>query len=520
MDSTKDCPKKATSATGAELSKADDYIDNGAIQDLGYQQSYRRVLKTIASVCLVIALTTPLSAILVSAFYQVSYGGYFGLTWGWIIPSVILFPQVLAISELCSSMPVNGAMYWWTAALAPESWSRCLGFISGWINLFGLFTGVASFAYAVASGLAYSILIARPDWSCTNAMIMAMALGVVVFWVVSMMLRLENVTLAYMICAVVILCHVILFLIALPVSHAVQGMPFPSARVVFGSYQNYTDWEPAVAVPFTWFCAAWVNSIWMAPAFVVEETHSPRTSAPKAMIGSYISTCVMGLFVTIISAFCIADMDSIAMDPSGYPLYQLLIDHWGQQKSAAFLLFIAPFSTFGGSGMLLTYSTQIAAFARDGGLPFAKHLTYVNQRLSLPVNAVLVLAAGTSLILLISLSTSAKEIIYSLTVLCGLINAAIPVGLRLFAGDRWVPGPWNYGRWSKPIHALAVISQVYFIIMESFPLYKSWDINTFNYNWAVTVSIIILSCLLYVTWGKSFPGIPLEAFHRSTAEDH
>ncbi|KAJ5371474.1 uncharacterized protein N7496_007566 [Penicillium cataractarum] len=465
-----------------------DQIDDGTIEALG-----------------------PMSAISVSAFYLISYGGYFGLTWGWFIPSVILLPQVLAVSELCSSMPVNGAYYWWAAALAPPAWSRCVGFISGWVTMFGLLTGIASFSYAVAAGLAQSIMIAKPDWSASNPIIMAMALAVVVSWALTMALRLESISIAYIFTAAVMLLYTIIYLIALPVTHAVQGQPFPSAKTVFGSYQNYTDWDTGVAVTFTWFCAAWVNSIWMAPAYVAEETHNSRISAPKAMITSYLSTCMMGLFVTVITAFCIPDMDTLAADPSGYYFYTVLLNHWGRQKASAFLLFIAPFSTFGGSGMLLTYATQIAAFARDGGLPFASYLTHINKRLNLPLNAVCALSTGTALLLLLSLSESAKQIIYSLAVLCGLLNSAVPVGLRLFAGDRWIPGPWNCGRWSKPIHGFAFLSQIYFMIMESFPLYKAWDAaTTFNYNWVVTLGVLLISIVLYLTYGRKFAGIPLQ----------
>jgi amino acid transporter len=116
------------------------------------------------------------------------------------------------------------------------------------------------------------------------------------------------------------LLHTIFYVIALPVTHAHQGKPFPSAKTVFGSYQSYTDWDAGVAVPFTWFCAAWVNSIWTAPAYVVEETHNARISAPKAMVTSYLTTCIMGLVLVVITAFCISDMDALAADPTYVPL--------------------------------------------------------------------------------------------------------------------------------------------------------------------------------------------------------
>jgi hypothetical protein len=60
MDYVTDLPQKNASDLDKNLShtQIEDQIDDGTIEALGYQQAYRRVLRTIASVCLVIALTT------------------------------------------------------------------------------------------------------------------------------------------------------------------------------------------------------------------------------------------------------------------------------------------------------------------------------------------------------------------------------------------------------------------------------------------------------------------------------
>lgn len=112
----------------------------------------------------------------------------------------------------------------------------------------------------------------------------------------------------------IILIHALIYIIGLPISHAVQHMPFATGREVFGSYTNYSDWDTGVAVPFTWFAAVWVNSAWAAPAYVVEGTKNPSRSAPNAILTSYISTAVIGLVICVITAFCISDMDAIATD--------------------------------------------------------------------------------------------------------------------------------------------------------------------------------------------------------------
>lgn len=116
---------------------------------------------------------------------------------GWIIPNLLLLPEVLAIAELASSMPVNGSFYWWAGALAPPEWSHPISFITGWLNVLTMFASTAAFAYAVASYFSYAIVIAVPTMVWTNAQIMALSLAVIVIWAAVMTLKLERIAFVY-----------------------------------------------------------------------------------------------------------------------------------------------------------------------------------------------------------------------------------------------------------------------------------------------------------------------------------
>lgn len=112
---------------------------------------------------------------------------------GWVIGAVILAPQAITIAELCSSMPTNGAFYWYTAALAPPSVSRPLSFLVGWISTLATFTSLASFAYACAAGYSALIPVARPEWSPTGAQTFAISLAILLGWCLLNMLRIERI---------------------------------------------------------------------------------------------------------------------------------------------------------------------------------------------------------------------------------------------------------------------------------------------------------------------------------------
>ncbi|KAM5342011.1 hypothetical protein ACJ41O_015042 [Fusarium nematophilum] len=292
-----------------------DSIDNGTIEAFGYVPVYRRVIGALVGFCIVVSLTAPLGAILVAGVYQVSYAGYWGLSWGWIIPNVLMIPQVVAVSELCSSMPVNGGFYWWAAALAPPSLSRPVAFITGWFNILSLATSLASFSYAVASTLTQAITFAVPEWQPTRPITMAIAMGVVTLWALLMIIKLEKVSVIMMVTAAVTLLSCVAFIIALPVSHATKKRPFSSASDVFGNFTNYSSWETGISVSFSFYSALWVNSIWVAPAYIAEETHNAKVEAPKAMWQSFWCTAVVGTVICLIFAFCIHDMEMTVGDP-------------------------------------------------------------------------------------------------------------------------------------------------------------------------------------------------------------
>lgn len=97
-------------------------------------------------------------------------------------------------------MPVNGAAYWWTAALAPPKYSRFLSFVSGWIIVLSLFCNVASYAYAMSSQICTGISLIVPSWYATNAESMAVSMAVVLVWAILMLLKLEDVKWVYYSC--------------------------------------------------------------------------------------------------------------------------------------------------------------------------------------------------------------------------------------------------------------------------------------------------------------------------------
>ena len=79
-------------------------------------------------------------------------------------------------------MPVNGAYYWWSAALAAPKYSRPVGFIAGWATILTLLTGMASITFATAATAAASITLLNVRWNPANAELMGIALAILILW--------------------------------------------------------------------------------------------------------------------------------------------------------------------------------------------------------------------------------------------------------------------------------------------------------------------------------------------------
>lgn len=118
---------------------------------------------------------------------------------GWILPVVLFFPQALAIAELSSSMPINGAFYWWTAALAPRHLSRPFSYMLGWFSLLTTMTSLASFAFASGSSMAVLSSFLRPDWQPTNAQVMGIAMGFVILWASMQIMGIDRLHLGFLV---------------------------------------------------------------------------------------------------------------------------------------------------------------------------------------------------------------------------------------------------------------------------------------------------------------------------------
>ncbi|KAI7759480.1 hypothetical protein LZL87_011276 [Fusarium oxysporum] len=215
----------------------------------------------------------------------------------------------------CSSMPVNGANYWWTVALAPLSISRPLSFIAGMASIMNAITSIASFSWASSSSICTTIGLFT-GWVPANPIIFAVAIVTCAAWFFTVSVMMDKASLVFiaLVTETLVLVSSACFVIGLPVAQKTQGIPFTSVATVFGDYTNYSDWGKLVTVPFTFFCTTWVITGWNTPSAMAEENHNARIAAPRSIINTYCLQAGMGMLFCTLLAFCILEIEAVASD--------------------------------------------------------------------------------------------------------------------------------------------------------------------------------------------------------------
>jgi amino acid transporter len=111
-----------------------------------------------------------------------------------------------------------------------------------------------------------------------------------------------------------------------------------------------------------------------------------------------------------------------------------------------------------------------------------------------------VITIGALLGLLMFASPVAIGAVFSIGAIAQYTAFIFPVALKLFAvGDKFRPGPWNLGRFSKPVGAIAVAWVALIIPVLCFPATKGKDLNDLNMNYTCLIygGVMFLALLWY-----------------------
>jgi amino acid permease (GABA permease) len=413
-------------------------------------------------------------------------GGPAVIVWGWPIVGLLTLLVGLAMAEVCSSYPTAGGLYYWAAKLSPHN-GPVFSWFTGWFNFLGQVAVTAGIDFGAAQFL--NALLDLQGWFSATPGHTVLIFGLILLvhgslntFGVKLVALLNNVSVWWHILGVLIIVSAL----------AIAPAHHQSASFVFGHFVNTTGWGSSLYVAaLGLLLAQYTFTGYDASAHMTEETKNAARSGPRGIVMSILVSLVAGWVLLIGITFAIQNYQGELGSSTGVPPAQIFIDAVGLTGGKLLLLIAIGAQLFCGMSSVTANSRMIYAFSRDGALPGSALWHRINPRTRTPTNGVWLAATGAFVLGLPALwNSTAYTAVTSISVIGLYIAYVIPTFLRLRLGSSFKPGPWQLGRWSRPVGIAAVAWVV--VITVLFMLPTANPITRLNFNYAPIAVLVVL----------------------------
>jgi amino acid permease (GABA permease) len=458
--------------------------DQQRLHELGYAQELRRHMSGFTNFAVSFTIISILSGCLTLYGTGLNSGGPVIISWGWPFVGVMTLFVGLAMAEVCSSFPTAGGLYYWSAKLAPHNpaaWS----WFTGWFNFLGQVAVTAGIDFGAALFLNALLDLqwgfdTRPWHTIVLFAAILLLHGVVNQFGVRIIAILNNISVWWHILGVLLIVSVL----AIVPSH------HQSASWVFGHFVNNTGWGSKFYVLLLGLLLAqYTFTGYDASAHMTEETRDAARSGPRGIVTSIVVSLFAGWLLLIGITFAIQNYTGAAT--AAVPGAQVFIQALGNTGAKLLLLVIIGAQLFCGMSSVTANSRMIYAFSRDGALPGSKFWHKVNPKTRTPTNAIWLAAGGALLLGLPYLwNNTAYVAVTSIAVIGLYVAYVMPTFLRLRLGSRFKAGPWQLGRWSRPIGIIACVWVAFIFVLFMLPTVS--PINHTNFNYTVVAVLVVV----------------------------
>lgn len=447
--------------------------DKKFLHQFGYAQELLRDMGGFSNFAISFSIISILTGAVSLYGHGLLYGGPGIMGLGWTIVALFVLLVAASMAELASAIPTAGALYHWAAILANKRW----GWYTAWINLIGMIGIVAGIDYSFAL-FADPLLASAFGYTTTETttlILFAITLlvhGIINHMGIRLVAILNDISAWYHIGVVAILVVSLAFF----TKDHLQPVSY-----LFQVGQTFSDKPYAMAFLIGLLQAQWTFTGYDASAHTIEETVNPRVRAPWGIFSSVAFSFVFGFIMLAFVTLSIKDAAAAANSSNAfiYVISEALGGTFG-----TIILWLVTFAMwFCGLSSVTSFSRMMYAFSRDKGMPGSKHWAEISKTHRTPAKAIwlvvilsFVLALFDYILKRVNPDTSYTTLSFLTAVsVVGLYAAyGIPLFLKLRAESRGVflpkhYGPWNLGKWSKPINVLSLIWIVFISIIMIIP---------------------------------------------------
>jgi amino acid transporter len=441
--------------------------DRRILHALGYAQELYRGMSGFSNFAISFTIISILSGTLTLYYLGLGYGGPVMEAYGWPIVSIFVIIVGLGMAEIASKYPTAGGLYYWSSKMGGASW----GWFTGWFNLIGQIAITAGIDYGAAT---FTDALLQLLWPSTfhgsaheviyvYAVILGLHAAMNIFSV-RLVAFLNDVSVWWHVVGVLVIVGA---LIIVPDHHQSFG-------TVFSKTINNSGWGHG----WLWFVlllgllqAQYTYTGYDASAHMSEETRDASRAAARGVIMSIVVSAIFGYILALGVTFAIQSFDA-TLGAGTFAVKQVYLDALGDTTAKVMLFITVGAQFYCGMSSITSASRMLYAFSRDRATPGHQLWRRLNRE-RVPYMAAIAIAVLAFLCAFPAYFGTNGYVAYaavtSIATIGLYIAYAIPIFLRLRAGDAWEPGEWTLGRWYRPIGTIACLWVAFISILFILP---------------------------------------------------
>lgn len=461
--------------------------DEQVLKRFGYLQELYRTMGGFSNFAISFTIISILSGPLTLFGFGLNASGPAAAAYGWPIVTLFVMFVALNMAETASAYPTTGGLYFWSSMLGGAGW----GWFTGWFNLIGQVAitagidyGLAIFVDALVNQYVPSFPVSgQPGAFATLAIYAVILLAHALLNIngVRVVALLNDVSVWWHVGGALVIVGALVFL--------APHHPHPWS-FIYGVDKTQTGFPAWYGFLIGLLLASYTITGFDASAHMSEETIGASNTPSWGIV---LSVAISGIVGYILLLGMVAAIPSLPKTlAAANPVLYVFTTRLGSAGGTLLFVIALVAMFFCGMSSVTANSRMIYAFARDKGLPGSDSLRKLN-RIRSPHNAIWLAVV---LAFLLAVPALWSSVVYSAVTSIGVIGLfisyVIPALLKLLYPSRFVPGPWNLGRYSKPIGVLAVAWVVFICILFSLPVVRPVTASNFNYTPVVLGAVLAI----------------------------
>jgi len=453
----------------------------------GYKEELSRSMSSFSSFAVSFSLMSVLTGIF--ANFNLGYhqaGG--AIAWTWLLVAVGQLFVALVMANLAIQFPIAGYGYQWAARLVNTDF----GFFVGWLLLIQFITGFPGICETFTVTLVDLLEIQISETSISIITVVVISLVTLIhLFGIQVAAKVNDLGVYAEMIGVVL---VILFLMGIWIvsgNASVENL-YSATKLISEKSMHFSSFALSLLL------GAWGLTGFEAAADLAEETKSPTTSVPRAVLLSLITSAISGFFILVFLS-----VHAQGTNEGHQNLLIIILEKaLGLRLTYALLLFVLISIFACAVASMATASRLLFSFSRDRIVPFSSWISIVGKKSKSPKNATIVIWLFSSIAIL---TLKQVEIISSVSALASYLGyAGIMLAVLLSpSGSSFNQGYFYSKQWRRPIQIIALLWTIFVIIALAYPETSVEGFETKHLPLISTSCAIGVGILLYFLYVRS-----------------